>query len=39
MDRLNELLRKQHIRYRMRMNYIGRCLRWPIPLPWEMRRE
>lgn len=38
MNELNELLRKQYRRYRNRMGYIGRCLRWRSPMPWEIRK-
>jgi hypothetical protein len=36
MNELNEILRKQYIRYRMRMRYLEIRLRWRVKFPWEM---
>ena len=37
MDKLRELILKQHRRYRNRMQYIGNHLRWRVLMPWEIR--
>ena len=38
MKELQDLLKKQHTQYMIRMAYIHDVLRWRIKLPWEMMR-